>query len=197
MKIVGSHIVLTMLLLIANSTLAADNVTTPLATTLKQRDQDVQRKDNNEKTTRELIHAAKERLEREYIAASWDMFSELKRQGVRFKTNLRLPDNPMCASKILDQRSNGEFTVYRAHCDSVYVNFWPEGSKNAASISATIVQGTRAMNDFKFDSNCNITIDLLADKTYTCPDLMKPETSAIIRRDVREIITKQLSKPPS
>ncbi len=188
------HAILPLLLLMCFSVWAVDNSTNSLATTLKQRDQEAQRKESAEKTTRELILSAKERLEREYIAASWDIFNELKQQGVRFRTDLTLPSNPMCSSTILDRRSGGEFIVFRAHCDGVYVNFWPAGATHDVVLDATIVYGSRTMADIKFDNACIIALDLLEDKKYTCPDLLKPEVSSIIWRDVRELITKQLSQ---
>jgi hypothetical protein len=188
------HAILSLLLLMCFSVWAVDDSTSSLATTLKQRDQEAQRKENAEKTTRKLILSAKERLEREYIAASWDIFNELKQQGVRFRTDLTLPSNPMCSSTILDKRSDGEFIVFGAHCDGVYVNFWPAGATENVVLNATLVYGNRNIDDIKFDNTCIILLHLFEYKKYTCPDLLKPEASSIIWRDVRELITKQLSQ---
>jgi hypothetical protein len=174
--------------------LASEPATSSLAESLKKRDQQMQSQEREKKSNREMILAAKERLETAYIKAAWEFFSELKAQGVRFKNNLPLPSTSFCETSIIEERSDGEFIIFRANCDGVYVNFWPTGSQNAVILSAAIIYGRATMADLKFDNNCIIALDLLENKKYTCPSIMKPNMLAIVRRDVRELINKELSQ---
>jgi len=160
-----------------------------IAARLKKADKEHQHKEQEQENNRNLIMAAKAKLEKDYRKYAWEVFNDLKKQGIHFN-DVVMPKDSSCENQRIDSRSGGEFIVYRTGCtDTITVTFEVRNG-NKASLSALVNTKEQAIDEIDFNKNCEI---ILNSYTYSCPKLMKPEMSATIRKNVRESIAKDLA----
>lgn len=172
---------------------AAGKEVESLAASLQREERQAAASEADAQRNRDLMAAAEKKLEELTLAAAWEFFNELKAQGVNFSADFRLPTHAVCQSSkgVTESRAGGQFIVYNANCDQ-YIWFQPKGSKHEVVLSVGMVFGNKTIKDIRYQDNCKLyTIGM--DKTYACPEVMKPGFQVQHRQDLRKGMTNTLA----